>query len=155
MPRDQITQFSSGFEKLHLSRCDLARRAGDEGVYLAAGDQAGMLWPRSVGTLLIRSAAVVEQTIHGMTVRLWDDPFEWTLPERLPAVADLIAYFEEVESARQRGFKFLRSDDDLNKSIPAPVELKTLEHLLTDALNLSKKHFTDAETVFLSIKALA
>ena len=39
---------------------------------------------RSCGEHILRSAAAVEQTFGGITVSLWDDPFEWTLPESLP-----------------------------------------------------------------------
>ena len=29
------------------------------------------------------SAGTIEQTFGGITANLWDDPFEWTLPETL------------------------------------------------------------------------
>ena len=102
--------------------------------------------PHSVGTFAIRSAAAVEQMINGITVRLWDDPFEWTLPEQLPTVQDLIGYFDEVESARIRGFEFLNDDADLQKLTPAPVELKSLAEVLAVTLNRSKEFLLSAES---------
>ena len=38
---------------------------------------------KSFGEEILRSAAAVEQTFGGLTANLWDDPFEWTLPEKL------------------------------------------------------------------------
>jgi hypothetical protein len=107
--RDRIETFDLEFVELHLSRADAARRAGNELIYRTEPGHETELWPISTGTLLIRSAAAVEQMINGITVRLWDDPFEWTLPERLPTVENLFAYFEEVETIRKRGFAFLKS----------------------------------------------
>ena len=40
----------------------------------------------SIGENVLRSAAVLEQTFGGLTANLWDDPFEWTLPESLSTV---------------------------------------------------------------------
>ena len=36
-----------------------------------------------LGEHIVRSAGAVEQTFDGITANLWDDPFEWTLPENL------------------------------------------------------------------------
>src|SRR3954469_25533537 len=69
----------------------------------------------SCGEHILRSAASVEQTFGGITVNLWDDPFEWTLPESLNATARVAEYLNEVEATRQRGFAFFRSDEDLIK----------------------------------------
>ena len=43
----------------------------------------------TVGENVLKCAAVVEQLFGGLTANLWDDPFEWTLPETL-STADLI-----------------------------------------------------------------
>src|SRR3954464_4199364 len=81
----------------------------------------------SCGEHVLRSAAAVEQTFGGITVNLWDDPFEWTLPESLPAPADVVRYLEEAEATRRRAFEFLRSDEDLSKEIATPSgEMRTL-----------------------------
>lgn len=88
----------------------------------------------SYGELLLRSAAAVEQTFGGITARLWDDPFEWTLPEELSTAAKIAAYLDEVESTRLRGFAFFGSDDDLVKTIPAPEELRPIFDILLETL---------------------
>jgi hypothetical protein len=150
LSRERIEKIDLQFADLNRARLKLAREAGDQRIYETADVER--LWPVSVGLNLIRSAAVVEQTINGITVRLWDDPFEWTLPERLPSVADLIAYFEEVEMARVKGFQFLKDDADLEHSIPAPVELKTLDHVLSGTLTASQTYLSEARS-YLSSEA--
>lgn len=147
MSRQKIEEFDRRFRHHHVAICDLARSAGDDRIYASDQNTQPSLAPRSVGTYLIRSAAAVEQMINGITVRLWDDPFEWTLPERLPTLEDLISYFAEVEAARFRGFKFLKNDDELQRSIPAPVELKTLEQILFDTLARSGQYLSLAESM--------
>src|SRR5580765_3867343 len=37
----------------------------------------------SFGEVILKSAGTVEQTCGGLNANLWDDPFEWTLPEAL------------------------------------------------------------------------
>ncbi|MFN2502311.1 MAG: hypothetical protein ABR530_09900, partial [Pyrinomonadaceae bacterium] len=80
----------------------------------------------SCGEYIVRSAAVVEKTFGGITTRLWDDPFEWTLPEKLENKDGVLRYFDDVESTRQTGFSFLASDGDLDRQIPAPERLRRL-----------------------------
>jgi hypothetical protein len=74
----------------------------------------------SVGVSIIRSAAVIEQTCGGLTANLWDDPFEWTLPETL-SNADLVAeYLAEVDLMRQGLFNSILDDSALSKYISGP-----------------------------------
>lgn len=94
----------------------------------------------SVGEYLIRSAAEVERSIGGITTRLWDDPFEWTLPEELNSAVRIAEYLHEVEAERQRGFKFFTADADLSRSIPAPEDLKTIFEVLAETL-VRSSHF--------------
>lgn len=67
------------------------------------------MFPFSVGEYIIRSASVVEQAFGGITTRLWDDPYEWTLPEKL-ATSELIGqYLDDVDASRKRdGFYQIR-----------------------------------------------
>jgi len=74
----------------------------------------------SCGEFILRSAATVEQTFGGITTHLWDDPMEWTLPEKLADHASIRDYLDEVEVTRQNGFAFFASDADLTREIPAP-----------------------------------
>jgi len=78
------------------------------------------------GMLLVRSAAFVEQCFGGITTRLWDDPFEWTLPESFRNAEQVSAYFSEVEQARENGFAHFQSDADLSKQIPSPAGMRTV-----------------------------
>lgn len=88
----------------------------------------------SCGEYLLRSAATVEQTFGGITTRLWDDPFEWTLPEELATNGKIDEYLEEVEVTRKKGFAYFTSDADLGKQIPAPEELTLLFEILLDTI---------------------
>jgi len=94
----------------------------------------------SCGEYILRSAATVEQCFGGITTRLWDDPFEWTLPEKLSTNALIIEYLGEVEQTRQKGFSFLTSDEDLRKNMPAPEKLRSIFELLVDTISRAE-HF--------------
>ena len=74
----------------------------------------------TIGENLLRSAAVLEQTFGGLTANLWDDPFEWTLPETLSTAELVNDYLSEVDAARQRAFRSIACDDDLRRTISGP-----------------------------------
>ena len=89
----------------------------------------------SIGENLLRSAAALEQTIGGLTANLWDDPFEWTLPESLSTAELVIEYLSEVDAARQSAFKSITSDRELTKYISGPSgERQQLFALLLETL---------------------
>ncbi len=89
----------------------------------------------SCGEYILRAAACVEQTFGGITANLWDDPFEWTLPEALPTPTHVAAYLMEVEATRLRGCALLHTDDELRQEIAVPSgEMQTLSALLLDTL---------------------
>lgn len=94
----------------------------------------------SCGEYVLRSAAAVEQTAGGIMMRLWDDPFEWTLPEKLSTVDLVVEYLEEVESSRRRAFSFIDSDDALRREIPAPENLRTIFELLLGSIALAEHY---------------
>ncbi len=102
----------------------------------------------SCGEHVLRAAAAVEQTFGGITVNLWDDPFEWTLPEALPAPEDVARYLEEAEATRRRAFESLRSDGDLAKEIAAPAGMRTLFSLASEALARAAHHQGRAYATF-------
>ena len=83
---------------------------------------------------LLRSAAVVEQMCGGLTANLWDDPFEWTLPETLSSTDRIIEYLSEVDLTRQRAFNAIRDDRALTKYISAPAGEQLLVNLLLETL---------------------
>lgn len=84
--------------------------------------------------LLLRSAAVIEQMCGGLTANLWDDPFEWTLPETLSSTNRIVEYLSEVDLARQRAFNSIRDDSALTKYISAPAGEQLLVNLLLETL---------------------
>jgi len=91
--------------------------------------------PFSCGEYLLRSAGRVEMTFGGITTRLWDDPFEWTLPEKLSTHLAILQYLDEVETTRLKGFSFFTSDDDLGREIPAPEKMRPLADILIDTVS--------------------
>jgi hypothetical protein len=109
----------------------------------------------SFGELILRSAGAVEQTFGGITARLWDDPFEWTLPEELSTNAKIIEYIDEVEATRRRGFRFFGSDADLAKQLPAPEELRSILDLLLETLARAEHFQGRAFAVFSIVAAVA
>lgn len=86
------------------------------------------------GEYILRSAAAVEQCFGGLTTRLWDDPFEWTLPEKLSTPELVIEYLDETNATRNKGMAFLLDDSDLNRMIPAPKELVSVHSLLISTI---------------------
>ena len=89
----------------------------------------------SVGELILKSAGAVEQTCGGLNANLWDDPFEWTLPETLSTPALVNEYLDEVAQTRHALFARLKTDEDLNKLIALPGGItQPLITLLRDTL---------------------
>ncbi len=88
----------------------------------------------SCGKYILRSAGAVEQTFGGIMTRLWDDPFEWTLPEELSTADLILDYLTEVEETRCRGLSLIATDEDLQREMPAPEKLKTIFEILLDTI---------------------
>ena len=95
----------------------------------------------SCGENILRGAAAVEQVSGGISVNLWDDPFEWTLPESLGTTERVAAYLDEVEAARRRAFASIHDDRDLGKTIMPPAGVAaTLFAVLLEALARAAHH---------------
>ena len=89
----------------------------------------------SIGENILRSAAAVEQTCGGLTANLWDDPFEWTLPETLSNTDLIIEYLSEVDLTRRGAFNAIVDDSALTKYISVPSgEPRLLVSLLLETL---------------------
>ena len=101
----------------------------------------------SVGEQALRSAATIEQSFGGLTANLWDDPFEWTLPENLNTPAKVLEYLSEVEKTRQRAFKTFNEDEDLSKQIMTPAGAIKLKDFLLDTLERARHHLERAIAV--------
>jgi len=94
----------------------------------------------SIGENILRSAAVVEQTCGGLTSNLWDDPFEWTLPETLSNPDLVVEYLSEVDAARQRAFDSIQDDSALTKYISDPSGERLLISLLIETIVKASEH---------------
>ncbi|MBV9241663.1 MAG: hypothetical protein JO314_06615 [Acidobacteria bacterium] len=129
-----LTSFDQQFVGLDRLTRGLLEKLADHQLFQRPDGSAMSMTPFSCGEFLLRSAGAVEQTFDGLTTRLWDDPFEWTLPEKLSTRTAILQYLDEVEATRQRGFGFFTSDDDLCREIPAPEKMRTLAEILIDTL---------------------
>jgi len=89
---------------------------------------------------IVRSAAVVEQTCGGLTSNLWDDPFEWTLPETLSNPDRIVEYLSEVDLARQRAFSSIADDSALTRYISDPSGERLLISVLLETLVKASEH---------------
>src|SRR5438128_6852726 len=119
------------FAQLHLGSRELILGASPELLYSKPPPFAARV---SFGEHILRSAAVVEQTFGGITANLWDDPFEWTLPETLSTPEKVAGYLDEVEATRKNAFELFKCDDDLLREIMAPAGETQLLPLLLDTL---------------------
>ena len=123
------------YAQLHERSRGLARVVPADKLYWQPRRSERGLAIYSCGEHLLRSAAAVEQTFGGITVNLWDDPFEWTLPEALATPARVLEYLDEAEATRRRGFALIKSDADLMKEIAVPSGvMRPLVALLTDTI---------------------
>ena len=125
-----LTAFENRFVVVHDRSVKLLTLTGEDFLYREPREIPKTFAMFSVGEYLLRSAAAVEQTFGGITTKLWDDPFEWTLPEKLFKKEAVMEYLSEVEETRKKGFAFFRSDEDLNRRIPAPERLMSIAELL-------------------------
>lgn len=127
-----IDSLDKQFLRLDSRARELVQKIPREKLYRQPKDAA--FSANSCGELVLRSAAAVEQTFGGITTRLWDDPFEWTLPEALSTNDLILNYLSEVEATRARGFSLFQSDADLRRELPAPEKLTTIFALLIETL---------------------
>ena len=140
--------FENRFVALNERSVELLRLIEEPDLYRKPRELDRTMVMFSCGEYVLRSAAAVEQTCGGITTRLWDDPFEWTLPEELSTPDRIINYLAEVESTRQSAFQFLKSDDDLKKEIPAPSTLRPIFDLLLETLARAEHYQGRAFAVF-------
>ena len=127
--KDFINWFDQEFKRLETKWRDAIEQLDETNLYSASQQQLS-----PAAEQILRSARIVEQVSGGITASLWDDPFEWTLPETLTTRDKLISYLDEVRIARERAFQFFEDDSDLLKTIMAPGGPTQLMSLLLDAL---------------------
>jgi hypothetical protein len=130
-----VQSLDEQFARLHARSSALVQTIPAELLYRQPRRATSAAPIYSCGEYLLRSAASVEQTFGGITANLWDDPFEWTLPETLSTPARVAEYLGEVEATRRRGFALFSGDGDLRKEIALPSgEMQTLCALLLETL---------------------
>ena len=140
------------FAQLHTGAYELVEALSPELLYRHPAE-SNLATLRSCGEHILRSAAIVEQTFGGIATNLWDDPFEWTLPETLSTPDKVAAYLGEVEATRKRGFELFQSDEDLLKEIMAPAGYTQLLPLLLDTLARAAHHQGRARATFEILRA--
>ena len=143
------------FAQLHTGSYELIEAVSPDLLYyqLRQPRSAKSTPLHSCGEHILRSAAIVEQTFGGLTTNLWDDPFEWTLPESLPTPDKVAGYLDEVEDTRKRGFELFQSDADLLKEIMAPSGYTQLLPLMLDTLARAAHHQGRARATFEILRA--
>lgn len=146
----QITSsLNEQFARLHTRALALVGRVPQDKLYWQPRQPSGHVPVYSCGEHLLRSAGAVEQTFGGLTANLWDDPFEWTLPEALMTGALVAEYLHEVEATRRRGFELFTDDDVLLKEIAVPSgEMRAICTLLLDTLARAAHHQGQAFATF-------
>lgn len=132
--KSQIEILERQFESLNRRSVELLDNISDERLFWRPRELKQIFVMFSCGEYILRSAGAIEQTFGGITTRLWDDPFEWTLPEELSTVERVKEYLAEVEATRRKGFALFQSDDDLRREMPAPERLKTIFEILIECL---------------------
>lgn len=143
-----ISSLDEQFFSLHTRSCRLVQKIPNEKLYWQAREIKRDFPVNSCGEYILRSAGKVEQTFGGITTKLWDDPFEWTLPEALSTSELVLNYLLEVEATRRRGFSLFKSDDELRRETPAPEKLKTIFSLLVETLAQAENFQGRAVAVF-------
>jgi hypothetical protein len=141
--KESIERLDAQFADLYTRSHELIARLPSELLYAKPDGSAD-----SCGEQVLRSAAVVEQSFGGLTANLWDDPFEWTLPETLNAPAKVLEYLEEVDATRRQAFHSFESDDDLSKEIMTPAGRTQLQPFLLDTLRRARHHHQRAVTIY-------
>ena len=144
-----ISLLDAQFRRLHLDSVGLLEAMPPDRLYWKPEPAAGDARVYTCGELLLRSGRTVEQTFGGLTANLWDDPFEWTLPETLQTPQAVLEYFTEVEVTRLRGFTLFKDDADLSREIAlAPNEFRLLGELLVDTLTRATRAQGEALAIY-------
>ena len=146
--RNFIEIFDRQFQDIHLRSREIINKTPPEKLYWQPREKDALFPVNSVGEFILRSAGAVEQTFGGITTRLWDDPFEWTLPETLSTNALVLQYLEAAEETRLNAFTLFQSDEDLRREIAAPKKLKTLFEILLETISKAENLQGRAFSVF-------
>ena len=146
--RNFIEIFDRRFSELNIRSCKIIKNTPDEKLFWQSREENALFPADSIGEYILRSAGAVEQTFGGIRTRLWDDPFEWTLPETLSTSNLILQYLAEVEETRRKGFLLFQTDEDLRRDIPAPEKLKSLFEILLDTIAKAENFQGRAAAIF-------
>ena len=94
--RDLTENIESQFISLRDKTLDLLNVVPEDILFLAV-PLKNEFFRMTIGECVLRSAAASEQAFGGLMTRLWDDPFEWTLPESLSDREKVREYINEVD----------------------------------------------------------
>jgi hypothetical protein len=119
--RQIVESLDREFARLHLRSVALVETTSAGILYAVPAASGGRPSP-SIGESVLRGAAAIEQTFGGITSNLWDDPFEWTLPEYLSTPAKLNEHLAEVEATRRQAFLSFTDDACLLKHVATPAD---------------------------------
>jgi len=134
--REILESLDREFARFHLrSRKIIASTPTEILYYVGSREFESTRISRSVGESVLRAAAAIEQTFGGITSNLWDDPFEWTLPEFLTTPEKVLVHLDEVEATRRHAFGSFTDDRCLLKRVATPSqETEPLIKLLLETL---------------------
>lgn len=149
-----IADLDRQFSQLHQELRELLDAIAPGLLYRRASNGSNSSPALSIGEQILRCAATVEQTFGGIATNLWDDPFEWTLPENLSTPEKVADYLSEVEATRRRGFALFKGDADLLKEIMAPAGVTQLQPLLLDTLLRARHYLGGAQATFELIRTV-
>jgi hypothetical protein len=143
-----IDSFDRQFRAVHERSVLLTGKVPADKLFWKPRDLGRTMAMFSCGEYILRSAAAVEQCFGGITTKLWDDPFEWTLPEKLSTPALVLEYLAEVEETRQHGFAYFTGDGDLTREMPAPDRLRPIHEILLDTVGRAENFQGRAFSIF-------
>lgn len=134
--RDIVASLDREFSRLHQQACAIISATSIDVLY-AVPEQTGSSQLPAVGESVLRGAAAIEQTFGGIIANLWDDPFEWTLPEYLSTPEKIREHLGEVEATRKHAFASFADDICLLKhvAVPSGATQPLIELLLETLLN--------------------
>ena len=145
--RTLIQSFESKFRQLNERSADLIKTIDPVELFRKPPRFENTMVIFSTGEFVLRSAGALEQVFAGIMTRLWDDPFEWTLPEYMGTPERILDYLDEVGETTARGFQFLATDDDLLRCLPAPRDITPIVEILLGAYECAARFQGQAHAV--------
>ena len=146
--RQKVEELERQFAEIHQSSCDFVSNVPTELLYRRGSEARST---DTCGEQILRCGAAVEQSFGGLTANLWDDPFEWTLPETLNTPAKVLEYLQEVDDLRLHAFLAFSDDSDLCKEIMTPGGPTKILPFLLDTLKRARHHQQRAFNVFAAL----